>query len=430
MSSERREYLFGDLLIEPVRNGVYKKKEYHGRGAPVVNMKELFALERIDGQHSDCVELTQAELARFELVAGDLLFARRSFVLAGAGKCAIVGVSPEPMVFESSIIRARVDSAIANPEYLYHFFKSRHGRALMASIATRTAVSGITGTNLSGLKLDLPSVDEQRMVAAILGNFDKLIENSSRRIRVLDEMAHAVFREWFVEFRYPGHEYVPLVDSSVGPIPEGWDVSSLSEVLAVLESGSRPKGGIDPHLKDGVPSIGAENVNGYGHHDFSSEKFITVPFFEQMRAGTLESGDVLLYKDGAHIGRHSMVRDSFPHARCAVNEHVFRIRVSSPLTQNYLYYWIDLPRTVEQIVGLNSNAAQPGVSQAKLRTMPIFVPPAEVVARWDEIVDPLVALVAALAKSIRALHDARELLLPRLTSGEIDVFDLELPEVT
>lgn len=125
------------ILSEPLRNGVYKPKEFHGRGTKVVNMKELFAHERIDDQPDLRVELTGGEVAKFQLYPQDLLFARRSFVLEGAGKCSLIGKPSEPTVFESSMIRARVDPSRADPAFLFYFFKSPVGRALMATIATR-----------------------------------------------------------------------------------------------------------------------------------------------------------------------------------------------------------------------------------------------------------------------------------------------------
>ena len=115
---------FNELLAEPLRNGVYKKKELHGSGVPVINMKELFAFDRIAGQASDRVQLNTGELRRVGLEVGDLLFARRSFVLEGAGKCSIIAPLPEPTTFESSIIRARLDRSRAAPDFFFYFFKS------------------------------------------------------------------------------------------------------------------------------------------------------------------------------------------------------------------------------------------------------------------------------------------------------------------
>ena len=114
-----------------------------------------------------------------------------------------------------------------------------------------------------------------------------------------------------------------MVDSvsQFGMIPEGWEVKTLADVLENLESGSRPKGGINPDDTD-VPSIGAENILGLGKYDFTKEKFISCEFFENMKKGIIKDSDVLLYKDGAKLGRKSLFRDGFPHGLCCINEHV------------------------------------------------------------------------------------------------------------
>ena len=124
-----------------------------------------------------------------------------------------------------------------------------------------------------------------------------------------------------------------MVNSPLGKIPEGWEAATVDDVLATLESGSRHKGGIDPEAR-GVPSIGAENIIGLGRYDYSKEKFVTREFFDNMNRGHIQSGDVLLYKDGAQIGRKSMFRDGFPHAECCINEHVFIMRSNGRCSQN------------------------------------------------------------------------------------------------
>ncbi|WP_024497909.1 hypothetical protein, partial [Gordonia amicalis] len=159
---------FKYLLAEPVRNGVYKPKEYHGSGIRLVNMKELFAFDMLSDQANSRIELTPKELAKSELRDGDLLFARRSFVLEGAGKCSLVVHPTEALTFESSMIRARPNPERADSRYLFYYFKSPPGRARMATIAARTAVSGITGSNLSALEVEVPGVGVQRHIANVL----------------------------------------------------------------------------------------------------------------------------------------------------------------------------------------------------------------------------------------------------------------------
>jgi type I restriction enzyme S subunit len=147
---------FSELLAEPVRNGVYRPKEFHGEGLPIVNMGELFAYDFISDQNTKLITLTGNELSRYTLEDGDILFARRSLVLEGSGKCTLVVRPSRRTTFESSIIRARPNKKLVLPRFLFHLFKSPLGRAIVASIASRTAVSGIRSSDLSQLALPVP----------------------------------------------------------------------------------------------------------------------------------------------------------------------------------------------------------------------------------------------------------------------------------
>jgi type I restriction enzyme S subunit len=218
---------------------------------------------------------------------------------------------------------------------------------------------------------------------------------------------------------------VRIVDSALGPIPEGWVLRRLGDVLAVLESGSRPKGGVSESSGD-VPSIGAENIIGLGQYDYSKEKYVTRAYFESMRRGLVQDLDVLLYKDGAQIGRKSLFGSGFPHDVCCVNEHVFILRTHDCCSQWFLYFWFDQRDVTQQIRNLNANAAQPGINQAGVRSVPILLPPREVIDAFDEIAISVVRQIFNLAKKNNNLRKTRDLLLPRLVSGEVDVSDLDI----
>jgi len=265
----------------------------------------------------------------------------------------------------------------------------------------------------------------QQKISFILSAYDDLIENNLRRIQILEEIGKKIYREWFVNFRFPGCEKVKFVHSELGKIPEGWEVLQLAEVLGSIESGSRPKGGIDPEER-GVPSIGAENVLGLGLYDFAKEKYVSEDFYESMGKGKIQSGDVLLYKDGAKIGRKSMFRDGFPHEVCCINEHVFILRTNSKCSQNYLYFYLDRPDIMEKIINLNANAAQPGINQAGVKSLPILLPPKNLIRLFDEKVDPIIGMLFNLAKKNQILRKKRDLLLPKLISGELDVSGVDI----
>jgi type I restriction enzyme, S subunit len=307
------------------------------------------------------------------------------------------------------------------PRYVYYFLKTLDLKRFNSGAGVPT----LNRNHLDTLVVKIHDRQNQRKIASVLAAYDDLIENNLRRIKILEEIAQTLYREWFVKFHFPGHEKVKMMDSPLGKIPEGWEVGSLDDVLVTLESGSRPKGGIDPEAR-GVPSIGAENIIGLGKYDYSKDKFVTREFFQNMRRGQVHSGDVLLYKDGAQIGRKSIFRDGFPYTECCINEHVFILRTNRQCTQNYLFFWLDQPEMTQNIINLNANAAQPGINQSGVRGLPILLAPAHLLEKAEQVLDPILGAIFSMAKKNNILRQTRDLLLPKLISGEVDVSDLDI----
>lgn len=416
---------FEELYAEPSRNGLTRPKRVRGSGYKMINMGEIFAYNRICNPPMELVPLNDKEKKKYCVKAGDLLFARQSLVASGAGKCSIVLETPEITTFESHLIRVRLDSQKTVPLFYFYYFNSPQGKGNIQSLIMQVAAAGIRGSELAKLLVPYPPFPTQQKIATILSAYDELIENNARRIQILDEMAQTIYREWFVNFRFPGHEKVKMIDSPLGKIPETWKVTMLNDVLTILESGSRPKGGIDPYVHD-VPSIGAENILGLGKYIYSKEKYVSLDFFKKMKKGHIKNGDVLLYKDGAKIGRKSMFRDGFPHSKACINEHVFILRTNDKCNQKYLYFWLDLPEMTARIKSINSNAAQPGINQKGVRGLPILLPNQQSLNLFDNFVEPMLAELFNLANKNRLLAHIRDLLLPKLIYGDIDVSNLDI----
>lgn len=302
------------------------------------------------------------------------------------------------------------------PRFVYYFLTSFP----LNSFNSGAGVPTLNRNHLNEHEVLIPEAPIQQKIASILSAFDDLIENNNKRIEILEEMAQLLYREWFVEFRFPGYEKVKMVDSELGKIPEGWKVEKLESVLEELESGRRPKGGIDTDENE-VPSIGAENILGLGRYDYSKDKFVSENFYNSMKKGKIRSRDVLLYKDGAQIGRKSMFRDGFPYDKCCINEHVFILRTNDRCSQNYLYLWLDLPFMTDTLINSNTNAAQPGINQEDIRRLLILIPPDNLMEKFERIADPIIELLFNLAKNNINLSKMRDLLLPKLMSGEIEV---------
>lgn len=310
------------------------------------------------------------------------------------------------------------------PRYVYYFLKTIN----LQRFNSGAGVPTLNRNDLDVLECAIHKFEEQKKVAYILSTYDDLIENNNRRIKILEEMAQAIYKEWFVNFHFPEHQKVKRIKSELGMIPMGWEVKKLEEVLSEIESGSRPKGGIDPSER-GIPSIGAENILGLGQYDYAKEKYVSQEFYENMLRGHIKNKDVLLYKDGAQIGRKSMFREGFPHEICCINEHVFILRTNELCTQNYLYFWLDQPEITQKIRNLNANAAQPGINQAGVKGLPILLPLKSLIDDFENISEPLLAELFNLAKKNNLLRKTSDLLLPKLISGDIDVEKLDIKSI-
>ena len=274
-------------------------------------------------------------------------------------------------------------------------------------------------------KIESYEIDKQKKIAKVLSNYDDLIENNTKRIDILEDMAKKLYKEWFVDFKFPGHENIEFKTSELGNIPSDWNVLHIGDIISTIESGSRPKGGINPRDNE-IPSIGAENILGLGKYDYSKEKYISLKFFEKMKKGKIQNNDVLLYKDGAKLGRKSIFGDSFPYEKCVINEHVFILRCNTKCSQYYLYFTLDTKENTDNIIKLNANAAQPGINQEQVKGLKILVAPMEIIRAFDLKIASIVSQIFNLCKKNRNLQQTRDMLLPRLMSGEIDVEDLEI----
>jgi type I restriction enzyme, S subunit len=418
---ERRKIrdLIADEAILEVQDGNHGEKhptaDYVEEGIPF-----LMARDFQDGQ----VDLNGACKIRKSL--GDSLrigFARTGDVLlthkGSIGLVAIVPEVPDYVMLTPQVTYYRTNPTKLLNTYLKYAFQAPFFRDQLSSFSAQSTRPYIGITAQKELQLDVPPVPVQRRIACILSAYDELIENSQQRIRILETMSRSLYREWFVNFRFPGHQKIPHVASPPGDVPKGWQATTLGTQLSALESGKRPKGGIRD-VEGGVPSIGAENINGIGRYDFASEKFVSREFFQKMRKGVVRDRDVAIYKDGAYIGKSSYFRDGFPHTECCVNEHVFLLRADGVrLKQNALYLWLQEPDTVQAIRATNANAAQPGINQQSVGGLELVVPDEKTAAHFDRFAEPLLAEIINLAKRIQNLRRTRDLLLPRLLSGQL-----------
>lgn len=351
---------------------------------------------------------------RTQLEPNDILITNSGTI----GRMALVKDIPETYrtTFQKSVAIVKPDTSVVLPTYLY--YKLQNCVTEFVNRSNGSAQKNLLLGTMRDFQIELhEDFAKQEHLSSILSAYDDLIENNQKQIKLLEEAAQRLYKEWFVDLRFPGHESVPVIDG----IPEGWKKGVLGDIDYRLESGSRPKGGIDASLKDGIPSIGAENVIGLGQYNFSSEKLIPHDFFQKMKRGKLHDKDILVYKDGAYIGRTTLFQDGFPHKEAAVNEHVFLLHASDEQLQYYLFYTLYQQEYFQKMQKLNKNAAQPGINSKALMLLPLLFPEKKIVEKFDTAVFPLMKKIFNLSKQNSALQEVRDRLLPKLMSGEIEV---------
>lgn len=364
-----------------------------------------------------------------KFINGDTLMARITPCLEN-GKTAFVDIlSDDEVGFGSTefIVLSGKNGKTTN-DFVYYLSISPQLRK--EAIKSMTGTSGrqrVQNDLFEEIELIIPPLPEQSAIAKILSDLDSKIELNQQMNKTLEAIGQAIFKHWFIDFEFPNEKGKPykssggeMVDSELGEIPKGWIFGEFLDVLKKIESGSRPKGGIDSNETE-IPSIGAENIDGIANHDYSKEKYISREFFEKMKQGIVKNNDVLMYKDGAKIGRISFFDYEYPHKKCAINEHVFILRTNGKINQEFLYLWLDRSNMTQSIINLNSNAAQPGINQTQVKTLPILIPNKEILNKFQFIIKILFHKIFENAKQNQNLSQIRDLLLPRLMSGRIRV---------
>lgn len=169
-------FALSEVLLEPTRNGLTKPKAIRGNGYKMISMGDVFSQSRIANCDMDRVPVTDKEYENNRIQKGDLLFARQSLVLEGAGKCCIVIDVQEPTVFESHLIRVRIDKSKANPYFVYYYFNSWVGRENMKTIVEQVAAAGIRGSDLVRLMIPFPDLPTQNRIVDVLMSIDEKID--------------------------------------------------------------------------------------------------------------------------------------------------------------------------------------------------------------------------------------------------------------
>ena len=404
-------------LCELVTDGSHHSPPSQVEGYYMASVKDMGAYKFI---YSDCRKISEEDYDKL-VKSGcspkneDILIAKDGSPLSNI----FIYQEEYPMVLLSSIAIIRTNKNKILPEFLKYYLENPSiKKYIQTTYTSGSVIPRIILKDFKKFPINYPDIANQKKIIGVLKSIDEKIAINEEINKNLEQLMKCVFDEWFVNFNYSND--VTFKSSELGEIPYNWEVKTLGDLLDTLESGKRPKGGIS-EIKDGIPSIGAENILGLGKFNYSKNKLISHDFFNKLKKGIIQDQDVLLYKDGAQLGRKSLFMNGFPFDTCCINEHVFRLRSNDEISQFYLYLWLDQPIMTNEIINLNSNSAQPGINQTDVKSLPILVPNLEIMDKFNKIISPMMNQIFDNALEVNKLSQLRDTLLPNLMSGEIDV---------
>ena len=367
-------------------------KHYVDEGVPVIRGQNLGGPGCFDENGFVFVTPEKADQLRSNLAfRGDVLFTQR-------GTLGQVGLIPNDSKYDRYVVsqsqmKLTVDASRVDARYVYQYFRLE---STIQEILNRTITAGVPHINLGILKsfeIPLPPLPDQQAIAEVAQAYDDLIATNQRRIALLEDAARRLYREWFVHLRFPGHESVTVKDG----VPAGWERDSLDRALFLQRGFDLPN---SSRISGDVPVYASTGING-----FHNEAKAVGPGVVTGRSGTL--GQV-----------HYVAKDFWP---LNTSLWVKEFRCVSPLVAYFLLSELNLEQ-------FNSGASVPTLDRKTVHQASVLLPAPDVVEKFDAMVQPFFDQIEALKSGIESTSKARDLLLPKLMSGQLDVSAIRLPE--
>ena len=358
------------------------QSDYSECGIPVVMPKDLVG-GKISEESIARVDKTHVErLCRHKIEVGDILYSRRGDV----GRCAHVTKKEEGWLCGTGCLRVTIDSEKADSRFV--FFQLQHPDTVgwVEKHAVGATMLNLNTTILSSVPIRLPTLEIQKRIADILSAYDDLIENNQKQIKLLEEAAQRLYKEWFVDLRFPGHENTKIVDG----VPEGWSRTNINEILTFHRGYDLTRN----EMKAGrYPVVGSTTVIGY-HNEFK----IKGPGIVTGRSGSL--------------GKYQFIWDNFwPH-----NTSLY----ISDYKDHNIFFVYSLLQTVD-FASLNNGGAIPTLNRNVLSNIEVIEPTDELQEMFAKIAEAQYRKIRNLEKQNNQLKMARDVLLPKLMSGEVEV---------
>lgn len=350
-------------------------------------------------------ESTHNKLKRSQIEADDILFSMAGIYL---GKLAIVKDEDVPANTNQAVALIRFNKGV-NIDYLYYFMVQKSFNAYVNCMSAQAAQPNINLKQIGNLQIVLPTDKQQKRIAGILSAYDNLIENNNKRIRLLEQMAENLYKEWFVRFRFPGYEDTEFEDG----MPRDWVREKIGLHYNTCSGGTPSRTHEEYYTEGTIPWVKTGEIkDGIIIH---TDECITEAGIKGSSAKLLPQGAVVMAMYGVNIGMLAYLDSEMTcnQACCVFND---KNEINS---RHYLFHYLYSIRDYLLLIGFG--AAQQNLSQDLIKKVKIVIPPAELIKEFDKQKEPLYQIIRALMMQNDKLIKQRDALLPRLMSGKLEV---------
>jgi type I restriction enzyme, S subunit len=388
------------------------QSDYSEDGIPVVMPKDIIE-GRIVTDSIACVTSEHVErLSRHKLEPGDIVYGRRGDI----GRQALIRQRQTGWLCGTGCLRLNLGCSIINPIYLHYYLREPDVIGWITNQAIGATLPNLNTSILRSVPIRFPLLPTQRKIAAVLSAYDDLIENNLRRIKIQEEMAQNLYREWFIKFRFPGHQHARFIDSPLGQIPEGWELKVMSDAITVRPSLPVPK-------NRNIPFVSMSSLSN------NSMLISDIDYRSKASGARFQNGDTLFARITPCLenGKTGFVQFLPTDEAIACGSTEFIVLRSKTVCPEYVYLMArsDLFRD-NAIKSMSGATGRQRVREECFDQFLLAQPPDETLERFQESTRPQFKMIDSLNRRNQNLRRTRDLLLPKLISGEVDVSELDI----
>lgn len=338
-------------------------------------------------------------------------------VARGVGGTGDVKISPPNAYITNLSIVCDVNTDFADINYLKYYFAKNNLRYLNSG----ASIAQITIDDLQNVILDLPELDIQNKIVQVLSNYDDLIDNNNKRIKILEEMAQKIYTEWFVDFKFPNHETTTFKQTELGEIPSDWNCRKLKDICSVIFSGGTPTTTTEEYWNGDLNWLSSGETNN--KYIINTQKTITELGVKKSSTRLAKTKDVVIASAGQGKTRGQVAYcfiDTF------INQSIISMRSIDNIDYSNFIFFNLLSRYDELRLLSDSSSSRGSLTVKIMEDVNIILPSNAIIYKFNEMLAPILGLIKKIQIKQQTLKQTRDLLLPRLISGEIDVENMEV----